>query len=174
MGTHIFQIVIMLLVAAILGFLIAWFWCKTKIESLNDKINSLEAEKNSAQKLISDKEHEIDNYQQKFLDIEKAVNKEPPSEEEAALNRIKEKSKEINFNRIGVATEKDKDDLKIISGIGPFIEKKLNALGIYTFRQIANFTEEDREKVNDAIEFFPGRIMRDDWIGQAKKIINKD
>ena len=33
-----------------------------------------------------------------------------------------------------------KDDLQVIKGIGPFIEEKLNALGITTYRQIANMT----------------------------------
>jgi predicted flap endonuclease-1-like 5' DNA nuclease len=61
------------------------------------------------------------------------------------------------------------DDLKQISGVGPFIEEKLNRLGIYTFEQIASLTAEQAEKINEAIEFFPGRIQRDDWVSQAKK-----
>ena len=48
-----------------------------------------------------------------------------------------------------------KDDLQIIKGIGPFIEEKLNALGIYMFVQIARMTSELEEEVNVAIEFFP-------------------
>ena len=95
----------------------------------------------------------------------------PVSKEEKkriALQRVRERAQSINFERIGIATESEKDDLKEIKGIGPFIEEKLNALGIYTFRQISKFVSEDEDKVNEAIEFFPGRIKRDDWKGQAK------
>lgn len=64
-------------------------------------------------------------------------------------------------------SEKHKDDLKHISGIGPVIEKKLNNLGIYTFRQISEFTPQIIEHVTSSIKFFPARIGRDNWIGQA-------
>ena len=71
--------------------------------------------------------------------------------------------------RLGVNefSEKDKDDLKHISGIGPVIEKKLNAIGIFTFRQISEFTPDDINHVTSSIKFFPDRIGRDNWIGQA-------
>jgi predicted flap endonuclease-1-like 5' DNA nuclease len=71
---------------------------------------------------------------------------------------------------IKTASHEEKDDLKQISGVGPFIEEKLNRLGIYTFEQIASMTHEQAEKINDAIEFFPGRIQRDDWVGQARRL----
>lgn len=67
------------------------------------------------------------------------------------------------------ATVTASDDLQRIKGVGPFIEDKLNALGIYTFDQVGNMTSEIEEQVNIAIEFFPGRIKRDKWAKQAKK-----
>lgn len=79
-----------------------------------------------------------------------------------------DKVNQINFDRIGMASADQKDDLKEVKGIGPAIEEKLNALGIYTFDQIANFTPEDEHQVAEAIEFFPGRIERDEWVKQAK------
>ena len=88
--------------------------------------------------------------------------------EDAVLNRIASRASEINFDRIGRATAADADDLKDIVGVGPFLERKLHSLGIYTFRQVANFTKEDIAKVNDIIEFFPGRIQRDNWVDQSK------
>lgn len=100
----------------------------------------------------------------------KAKPKTRSAREAEALKRIEQRSAEIDFGRIGTATAADKDDLKQIKGIGPFIEKKLNALGIYTFSQIAKFDANMEEKVNEAIEFFPGRIKRDDWKGQAAKL----
>ena len=64
-----------------------------------------------------------------------------------------------------------KDDLKLISGVGPFIEDKLNNIGIYTFEQIASLSLDQTEKITEAIEFFPGRIQRDDWVGQARRLL---
>ena len=63
----------------------------------------------------------------------------------------------------------DPDDLKKISGVGPVLERKLNALGITRFDQVANFSDEEIAKVDDALNF-KGRILRDDWIGQAKTL----
>lgn len=61
------------------------------------------------------------------------------------------------------------DDLKKVSGIGPVIEEKLNAMGVYHFSQIAEFTEKDIDLVNNAIDF-PGRIERDEWLDQARNL----
>lgn len=61
------------------------------------------------------------------------------------------------------------DDLKKISGVGPVLEKKLNALGITTYAQVAAFTSEDIAKVDDALSF-KGRIERDDWLSQAAEL----
>lgn len=61
------------------------------------------------------------------------------------------------------------DDLKLISGVGPVINDRLNELGIYHFRQIAKFEQRDIDLVNDAISF-PGRIERDEWIDQADNL----
>lgn len=67
---------------------------------------------------------------------------------------------------LAVAAE-DQDDLKRIKGIGPKNEDALNELGIYTFRQIAEWTPSNVDWVEDFMSF-PGRIEREDWIGQAK------
>lgn len=64
------------------------------------------------------------------------------------------------------APEGPADDLKKISGVGPVLEKKLNALGITTFAQVAAFTPDDIAKVDDALSF-KGRIERDNWLEQA-------
>ena len=95
------------------------------------------------------------------------------SSETDVLNRIAARADEINFDRIGRAVASEADDLKEIVGIGPFLERKLHSLGIYTFRQVSNFTKEDIDKVNDIIEFFPGRIERDNWVDQSKTFYDR-
>eukprot|EP00095_Tigriopus_kingsejongensis_P000884 snap_masked-scaffold3970_size7010-processed-gene-0.1 protein:Tk00884 transcript:snap_masked-scaffold3970_size7010-processed-gene-0.1-mRNA-1 annotation:"nadh dehydrogenase subunit e" len=59
------------------------------------------------------------------------------------------------------------DDLKRISGVGPKLEGVLNDLGFYHFDQIAKWTAAEIQWVDNRLKF-KGRILRDDWIGQAK------
>ncbi len=61
------------------------------------------------------------------------------------------------------------DDLKKIKGIGRQNEARLNALGIFHFDQIAAWTPGETEWVGDHLAF-PGRIEREDWIGQARRL----
>lgn len=65
--------------------------------------------------------------------------------------------------------QEESDDLTKIRGIGPVMERMLIGLGIRTYRQIAEFGQRDIERVAAAIETFPNRIIRDDWIGGAKR-----
>jgi len=60
------------------------------------------------------------------------------------------------------------NDLKLISGVGPKMEKLLHDFGITTFYHLSKLDKNGVEALNDKLEFFPGRIERDDWIGQAK------
>lgn len=61
------------------------------------------------------------------------------------------------------------DDLKLISGVGPKIEKMLNALGIFTFEQIASWKKAERAWVDSYLSF-KGRVEQDDWVKQAKAL----
>jgi branched-chain amino acid transport system ATP-binding protein len=64
------------------------------------------------------------------------------------------------------------DDLTRIKGIGPVNAGKLNRLGIWHFDQIAAWTEVEVEWVGSYLAF-PGRIEREDWIGQAKSMASR-
>lgn len=61
------------------------------------------------------------------------------------------------------------DDLKLISGVGPAMEARLNALGITTWGQVASLSADDIAKV-DSVLNFKGRIDRDQWIKQAEAL----
>lgn len=63
------------------------------------------------------------------------------------------------------------DDLTVINGIGPAIAKKLNARDITSLAQIANLTEADVAELEKDVIKFSGRILREDWIGQAKALV---
>ena len=145
---------IMMVVAGMLGFFIGYASHKKNIVRLEGS-------------LVTTKRDLDECHRSKIPVVEST------DEETTVLNRIRSRSNEINFTRIGVASVADADDLKEIMGIGPFLEKKLNAIGIYTFRQVANFTKEDIDTINDIIEFFPGRIERDNWVRQAADLIKE-
>jgi predicted flap endonuclease-1-like 5' DNA nuclease len=136
---------IMLFVAGMLGFIIGYISRKGMIAQLEGDLASTTRELTDCQRVVA----------------------APLDQETLILNRVRARAGELDITRIGLATPADADDLKAIIGVGPFLEKKLHAVGIYTFRQVASFTKEDVAKVNDIIEFFPGRIERDDWVGQS-------
>ncbi|HEX6136279.1 MAG TPA: hypothetical protein VF059_01350 [Casimicrobiaceae bacterium] len=62
------------------------------------------------------------------------------------------------------------DDLKLIVGVGPVIERMLQQMGIATYRQIARWTERDIDAVDARLPEFPGRIRRDGWVTQARAL----
>ena len=68
------------------------------------------------------------------------------------------------------ATGDEKDDLKQIKGVGPAIEKTLNDLGIFRFKQIAEMSEYDIDRVAQQLKGFRSRIYRGDWLGQARDL----
>jgi len=51
-------------------------------------------------------------------------------------------------------------------------KKRSTARGDH-FSRIGRFTAEDIKRVSESLEFFPGRIERDDWVGGAKEAYQK-
>jgi predicted flap endonuclease-1-like 5' DNA nuclease len=62
------------------------------------------------------------------------------------------------------------DDLKMIKGVGPKLEIMLNELGFYHFDQIAGWSAAEVAWVNDNLAGFKGRVSRDNWVEQARKL----
>lgn len=62
-----------------------------------------------------------------------------------------------------------KDDLKKIRGIGPKVEKLLHEEGVFRFEQIAEW---DAQRIADldARLALRGRIVRENWVEQARKL----
>ncbi|WP_108397306.1 NADH-quinone oxidoreductase subunit NuoE [Devosia submarina] len=65
------------------------------------------------------------------------------------------------------APEGPADNLKLITGIGPALERRLNEIGITRWSQMAALTSEDVAKVEDALNL-KGRVARDNWLAQAE------
>ena len=62
------------------------------------------------------------------------------------------------------------DDLKLIVGVGPVLERMLQQLGITTYRQIARWSERDIDEIDAKLPEFPGRVRRDAWVTQAREL----
>ena len=62
------------------------------------------------------------------------------------------------------------DDLTRIKGIGPKLEIMLHDLGVYTFAQIATWSDDEIDRVDDNLTAFKGRARRDDWRDQAREL----
>lgn len=62
------------------------------------------------------------------------------------------------------------DDLKLIWGVGPKLEKMLHDMGVWHFDQIASWTEAELKWVDARLEGFKGRALRDEWVDQSKKL----
>ena len=58
------------------------------------------------------------------------------------------------------------DDLKLIAGVTPELEKKLNKLGVIKFEQIANLTDDEIAYVDEALSL-DGAIENEDWVSKA-------
>lgn len=108
------------------------------------------------------------------LRAELAAERAREAELEASMHEKLEKERqektqkaEKSHSRFTPASLQTRDDLTKISGIGPAIQKKLHELGIYSYRQIAEFTPDDIVRVAASLKVFKGRIGRDNWIGQA-------
>lgn len=98
----------------------------------------------------------------------KAAPKKPAAEKKAAPK--KEEAPKKAAPKKAVKADAGADDLTKISGVGPVIVGKLEAMGITTFQQIADFTADDIARTDEELNF-KGRIERDEWVKQAKEFL---
>jgi predicted flap endonuclease-1-like 5' DNA nuclease len=97
-----------------------------------------------------------------------AAEKKPAEEPAVAVTAAKAGEVHPGSRPQGIApAEGEADDLKLIKGIGPKNEAACNALGIYQFRQIADWTADEAIWVGHHMAS-PGRIEREHWIAQAR------
>lgn len=195
------EIILLLAGAAIITYLTAWLYYKSVYEKkikliesekreLNNRIVNLDSEIFDLKKNQSEKEKETEQlilevralkalhaeavHETDYMTLQNKRNEQLLYEKDEALVNIAQRKHLLDYKSFGVATEAEKDNLKMISGIGPFIEERLHALDIYTFSQISKFTPQDIDTINDAIEYFSGRIERDEWVAQAQELIHSE
>lgn len=66
------------------------------------------------------------------------------------------------------------DDLTLLKGVGPKLRDVLNGLGITSFRQIAAWSDLDVLTFDMKLGQFRGRIVRDQWVEQARLLAAGD
>jgi large subunit ribosomal protein L19 len=62
------------------------------------------------------------------------------------------------------------DDLKLIAGITPETEKRLNKLGIIKYEQIANLSDDEIARLDEELKL-SGAIENDDWTTKAVELM---
>lgn len=233
------EVLVMMLVAFIIGFAIAWAMQEgplkdargkqldaeyqvgvlqhevqdargevsglvKKLVQVDEHLNSLLAEKEQQQRAGENASHQTELWQKQAreqeLKVQQLEGEVTSSKFRVRLleNEVAEKNNVIaslkaeqaSKEKAPVATHRDwsdhpfvrpiesngeaeKDDLTQIKGIGPKFMQKLNALDIFSFRQLSELSGEEVERLAEVIEVFPDRIHRDNWIGQATKLYLK-
>lgn len=72
--------------------------------------------------------------------------------------------------KFGTPAASHKDDLKVIRGIGPVLERTLNEAEIQTWDQLAALTAQEVKLIEQSIDF-PGRMTREHWVEQAIELV---
>lgn len=156
MGWLIGHMWLLLALAALLGLLIGyWVWggrrpndtenLDIEVARLRSRCEVSDAAKNNLRAKVAELESEV-------AALSKAIPPLVPTFYDAPING-------------------DPDDLKLIKGIGPKLEQLCHGLGVYYYRQISQWTDDQVVEV-DAKLTFKGRIDRDDWRGQARDLVD--
>jgi len=133
----------------------------------------LEAELSEAQERIRDLEQEQDEEHAETR-IEPVHDPDALTDGRDASNDPIDDDEDNAVEPDGEGFDETKDNLKKIKGVGPAIEKTLNELGIFRFDQIADMNEYDIDRVAQRLKGFHSRIYREDWIGQARELLERD
>ncbi|MBP7273576.1 MAG: hypothetical protein KA974_07025 [Saprospiraceae bacterium] len=86
------------------------------------------------------------------------------------LERIGERKKMLNFERIGY-TSPIEDDLTQINGVNTFTCQKLFKVGINSFQQIARLNIHDQIVLNDILELPENTIINRNWVQQSRNLL---
>ena len=144
-----------------------------KVEQMKGKMEEMKGKVEEARGKATET---FDNLEQIFEDrVSRALSRLgiPTKDDfQTIARRLEELNKSVRTlikNRAAAAASQ-KDDLKEISGLGPALESKLNAEGILTYRQLAQLSPEEIERIETQVIHLSGRMQRDNWIAQAKEL----
>ena len=148
-------------------------WDKANIDEFSERLSfpdRIERDQWIAQALDFHQEEYQDRLAPRYTVFHKAPVPKPPKPPKPASPADKFKGEPIKVDpKLGVLFTKkpaEIDDLKLIKGVANVLEKRLHKFGLYRFKQIALWTDDQVAEFSDQLSF-PGRIERDDWVKQA-------
>jgi NADH-quinone oxidoreductase subunit E len=181
MSYLIVQTFVLLLAAALLGALLAWYL--TRMVAANDRaglharLRAAGREAGALQERLSEGERTRESLAARLAEAQDALAAcqaqcaelaaeaaEAPVSLPAADPEVQE-----GIRPPSVQPDDGGDDLQQIKGIGPKIAATLGQLGIGRFEQIAAWTPEHVAWVNAHLRF-KGRVEREEWIAQARNL----
>ncbi len=137
------------------------------VEDLEWKLADAGAERERLRDAVDGEEHDDDGFAggasgaadalRGALDVEEDTAEEESSAAEEA--KVEKSAEEVE----------GEDDLTRIKGIGVVLAKKLRSAGVTTFRQIADWTDEDLAEFSKKLRL-RNRAERGDWRGQARAL----
>jgi len=160
------EILIWLILAAVLGFILGWLvhWLISSRKT-DAELQQLRNENASQHETIASLQDRLDNCQKSARKPTPVKSPARPTSKEEAVALVDD---------IAARTAGDEpapeDDLREVHGIGEVISKMLYEMKITSFRQIARFNADDVATIEKALEFFPDRIVRDDWMSSARQL----
>ena len=185
------QIFLWLAIAFAIGAIIGWWYgSSSAIDSMQSSFDfkkSTEGGGGGSIGVLSDSlmktQEELRNCQQSLAIAETKLNEmdlryensgdQPTAVETLVVeDEIEEHTEHAEDEEIALS-DMEKDDLTKIHGIGPYIQKKLYEMGISLYKQIAQLTDEDIEEIGKSINYFPSRIIRDNWKESARHLHKK-
>jgi predicted flap endonuclease-1-like 5' DNA nuclease len=187
-GFLIGEMIVLIIIAALLGLLVGWIiWgrrgggddealetCRKERAARDARIKALEDELAAAQAIAREARADADMAHEVAETAREAARKsEAGAEIDAAADYdgdgvVEGTDEGIKPATLVAARDGGADDLKLIKGIGPKLEKLCNSLGFYHFDQIAAWSADEIAWVDANLEGFKGRVSRDNWVAQAK------
>lgn len=154
---------------------------QTRIEAVHDSdelTDGLDASNDPADDLTPESEQDRDAEQETNPQADEDQDEDEIEVEAEIEVEVEETEPEANTEsdsdpETNPEAHTHRDNLKKIKGVGPAIEKTLNEIGIFNFQQIADMSEYDIDRVAKRLKGFHSRIYREDWIGQARALLDQ-
>lgn len=171
MNTLVAEYWILLVVALVIGLVVAWYLFhasrRTRVTGSSKDVldeGADRAQRNNA-----------------LIDSAPAATRETASPEPDALPLVSAaaapEAPDSTIAAVVVEVEESaesEDDLTRIKGVGPKLAAILADLGVTRFSQIAAWDDAEIQRINSHLGRFEGRITRDDWVGQARLLAAGD
>ncbi len=139
------------------------------IQERDDLQRTLQETSQSLETLLQNRESE-ESRKVYVVNTKKGKKDDPKDQVVISQKEALAELKDMIENSLPYASNATKDDLKRINGIGPFIEEKLNIVGIYSYEQVSLLDDEFIDVLTAAIGFFSDRIKRGRWVEQAREL----